>query len=147
MLKDPSYFIHRNIMFVFSSLAPGIGLDCICLTTGDVAIVLKVQSIAIIMRCFMSWYFIQQCNGNSRTWIKLRIHKRHPISCLMGSYGMSFMRILEQINHVINGTELYIFQIHHIVYRIEAGKIALRWMSQGLTNMKSTLVLTTAWCW
>ena len=39
-----------------------------------------VQTSAVIARCNLSWYYLKQCNVSSRTSIRFRPHKRHPIS-------------------------------------------------------------------
>ena len=50
----------------------------------------------------LSQYYIQHWNDSIRTLIRLKIHKRQPISCLhWASYGMSLVRIWEKMDCVI----------------------------------------------
>ena len=62
----------------------------------------KLQSSAVLTRSNITWYCIHHCNDWSRIQIRIWIPKIHPIPHPnKGAKGVSFVRILEKICHVL----------------------------------------------
>ena len=59
-----------------------------------------VQSSAKITQSNLPQYYIRHCYNSTRNYIRYQNHNRHPLPSWV-SYGVSIVRILEKIDHVI----------------------------------------------
>ena len=103
-----------------------------------------LQSSAVITRCNISWYHIQQRNGNSRIWMRLCIHKRHPIShpygramgCLLWGFWSEWVIKFNGLSRTVD-SKVHIVHISRVIiaYTLES----LSSLTQITHNLQATI--------